>query len=658
VNSGNNVLDQALFGYDDGHKLIASSIRLPSELASDLTVLSDLAPGVRFQGSSGYWTGVPVPSIKKYALMRTWPAPEMPRPGCVWSHVIFLDTELLGEIEDLYSLTALFKRPGAAYDKAAYSAELTARSDDAEVPSSSDFSRAAEVLTAVYDSATPPTLTSLPGELDGLIFQVWSQQWPRLRRNFRFQTAVLDRNPPTRTARFDLRLARFEDEDDVRRQDVSQVRTFDWFQTALGDLPAKRTTPLRAFLRTYGSDVTRPRASFIPLVTVFAEATAGRLEGSDAHEVLALVAEAFPTKPDGLSLKRALISGTDSGLNPDPIALLNFLLTSPYEQSFPKVPERTVKELRTYWPERREELLRLATDALSAQSEIAPSVVEAVAASIPDEHVWDATADNEPLLYVTLQKRPDLLVSPKLAKVDGYAIAALLALVPPDAPYAGEIVANLIGRDDPPPVEWAFQKFPIAAIEAVVSQVGLGKPFAPVWVRKLTDFPDLVLTGRTLSKLQNTFSLLQVLRAFGVGSEAISNAGSEPWAIAIRTATRNLSEEDSLLLNASLLRIALSSEGAGREELLAGVFDDVYEWATKSFLPSKVRDILDPVLPQLKYKNYDIPLRLLGAVGIVYAFGDFDPKTFHHVSQSKRTMKDLKEVISSAPEGRRFLKAV
>ena len=123
-----SVIHQALFGYDDGHKLIASSLRLPTDVAVDLTVISDLAPGVRFEGSEGYWTGFPLPTLKRYALMRTWPAPEMPRPGCVWSHVVMLETEALAELSNLSRLAALFRRPSDGWNKTDYSQPISSSS--------------------------------------------------------------------------------------------------------------------------------------------------------------------------------------------------------------------------------------------------------------------------------------------------------------------------------------------------------------------------------------------------------------------------------------------------------------------------------------------------------------------------------------------------
>jgi hypothetical protein len=82
-------VDQALFGYSDGHHLLASSLRFGPRELERLLILSDIASNAASAGADGYWTGVPLADSEKYAFMRTWPAPEMSRPGCVWTHVIF-----------------------------------------------------------------------------------------------------------------------------------------------------------------------------------------------------------------------------------------------------------------------------------------------------------------------------------------------------------------------------------------------------------------------------------------------------------------------------------------------------------------------------------------------------------------------------------------
>jgi hypothetical protein len=104
-------IDQALFGYADGHRQIASSFRLPPKDLYLLSSASDLASGTRLGENDSYLTGLPLPESRRHALFRTWAAPEMPRPGCVWSHTLLLDSRAIGSLPAFSELLALFRRP-------------------------------------------------------------------------------------------------------------------------------------------------------------------------------------------------------------------------------------------------------------------------------------------------------------------------------------------------------------------------------------------------------------------------------------------------------------------------------------------------------------------------------------------------------------------
>ena len=104
-------IDQALFGYADGHRQIASSFRLPPKDLYLLSSASDLASGTRLGENDSYLTGLPLPESRRYALFRTWAAPEMPRPGCVWSHTLLLDSRAIASLPTFSELLALFRRP-------------------------------------------------------------------------------------------------------------------------------------------------------------------------------------------------------------------------------------------------------------------------------------------------------------------------------------------------------------------------------------------------------------------------------------------------------------------------------------------------------------------------------------------------------------------
>src|SRR5438309_1743147 len=104
-------LHQAVFGYDSGHHLLASSLALSSESRRALAVITDASGPWPAAGFDQVITGMPLVKEPYYALFCTWPAPEMPRPGCVWSHVLLIEFANLARIIDLTDLRRFFQRP-------------------------------------------------------------------------------------------------------------------------------------------------------------------------------------------------------------------------------------------------------------------------------------------------------------------------------------------------------------------------------------------------------------------------------------------------------------------------------------------------------------------------------------------------------------------
>ena len=97
-------VDQTLHGYNDGHRLIEGSLKLPQSDARTMLVLSDASGSGSRIPANGYITGYPLAESGKYVLARTWAAPEMSRPGCVWTHSLlidFADLARLGSVDDL-----------------------------------------------------------------------------------------------------------------------------------------------------------------------------------------------------------------------------------------------------------------------------------------------------------------------------------------------------------------------------------------------------------------------------------------------------------------------------------------------------------------------------------------------------------------------------
>jgi hypothetical protein len=103
-------IDQLLFGYRDGHELIAGSRPLSSAQLRDVLPHVDASVEHRDERQLvGTW----IPSLEGYLLARIWAAPERPRPGAVWAHALVLSAAQL-QRDGLASLLALLTRPSGA----------------------------------------------------------------------------------------------------------------------------------------------------------------------------------------------------------------------------------------------------------------------------------------------------------------------------------------------------------------------------------------------------------------------------------------------------------------------------------------------------------------------------------------------------------------
>src|SRR5208282_4271047 len=114
------LLHQALHGYSEGHRLLESSIPIPDDLKRLMQRMSDLSGTSVMNGFQEYLTGYPLSSLEAYALAKTWYAPEMSRPGCVWTHTFIIPASVMARMTSLDAVRPLFRRPDGRSIRDAY----------------------------------------------------------------------------------------------------------------------------------------------------------------------------------------------------------------------------------------------------------------------------------------------------------------------------------------------------------------------------------------------------------------------------------------------------------------------------------------------------------------------------------------------------------
>jgi len=319
MNKNNFILTQILHGYNDGHTLLASSVDLPAETRRIMLNLSDMSGGSMERGFEEYLTGYPLKDAHLYAIAKTWYAPEMPRPGCVWTHTILVNFSDLPRLTNIEFLLALFERPIDGnlepYQRNIVIEEETIDTDGYRSPLgiiNDDLIK--NIVSNLYSSPTSPIFVTAPNSThwDRLFLMIWRQQWPRLRRNFSFCTgSVAPRN--INGSPLDLQILPYDLEfvkgPSYKGINIQSNQTFNsiedkWVELAFNDLLSP-SVPLKRFLNYFGSDLDIKRTSFQILLQSFTFFKDGEPRLTNC---IGFLSEKFPSANDGLNLKNAILS--------------------------------------------------------------------------------------------------------------------------------------------------------------------------------------------------------------------------------------------------------------------------------------------------------------------------------------------------------------
>jgi hypothetical protein len=450
------VIHQCLHGYSEGHRLLKSSTGLPRAAERALLILSDLSGPSGAAEFSSYISGYPVPETDLYAIGRTWLAPEMGRPGCVWTHTLLVASHDLAALEDPYCLDVLFSRPNGrdhAYDRPL---ELEPKPPESGQRSCQD-SRTKQILElcvqALYSTDQNPVLLLAEDSstFEASVFALWKQQWPALRRAFRFCTGSLANRELNGTT-FDLQVVPSSrsrqihreipksvlvNPENIRRDETRQK----WIEVVVDDLCLPTGGAFRSFLRQFAIDVQSERSRMAALAKVFgaiellrSDELAGRLD--HLTELIEAIANSFPEPSDGASLKRALFYGESRAMLPSFDYLSNEAwleaafraeVQAHADLSFLNIEERA----QGLWHENRAAALRITS--VCSESSPAPLrdlFVCGLAKLCRSEDLRTIDESNDRAVELFIRCRPELALSLSGSSVDMQR-AALRGLLAP-----------------------------------------------------------------------------------------------------------------------------------------------------------------------------------------------------------------------------------
>lgn len=618
-------LDQALFGYADGHRQIASSLRLPPTDLYLLSTATDLAGGARLGNDDSYLSGLFLPESRKYALFRTWAAPEMPRPGCVWSHVILLGQKTAASLAAFSTLMPLFRRPDRGqtdgYDEALGKFDI----DSGKVV---DVTRIADIIGAYYTGkrVVLSSAGSKPADTEAAILPVWSQQWPRLRSMYSFCTASVKEAGRADASECEIQVAGQDDPHPIARD-----RT-EWMAFAAADAARNRVTPLRRFLWRYGRDIANPRRNYRMLFELFERW--GDIDEIPT-EIASGVIDGLADRADGAILKRDLMR-----LGPSKPRLIAQISASDFLRLLPSaaLPETpTVEQVARRLPELKPADAGVVARFYDSNREaLAPwndTVNEAVA-----RHVDRSTilSDFPRSMYATvLRAREDLVDEETLSKV---ADAALLQF-PRDADNAltkRYLLPELLRRNLGDEEQRIIAENPDFVFATAVKAYTQGR-LNNSWSLTFSSFSEKIVEGPEFGSLSSTGELAAALAILRYPRRLPQR--SDELSQRLDGMNDDAQGPDRVNMQAALLRAAIDELSRASWELLVRILPQLRPLIVRGELPETAHAMLRDDLPHFFTAGYwDLDRRILLSLQTLYVHAP-DPSVLDRLSLSAADRK-------------------
>lgn len=602
---------QALHGYSEGHRQFACSAELTPNDARLVLVMSDASgSGVTSEGIS-YLTGYPLQESGLYALARTWPAPEMRRPGCVWTHTLFIEFADLAVLDSPSQLAALFKSPTVETARGFGSTLHVSATVPSHCPLiSSQLTLFERLATALYEKPQDQVWAHRTSEffVDDVVLRLWDLQWPRLRRAFRFCT-LTTRDRSQEGAVFDLQLCgesvpRLRFAQNTDGVEATLTSSEPWLAQLVDYADRPDASGFREALRLLGTDLLGGREAMKLICGL--QAALARHEPYALDDAIALVTP--PTPLSGSKVAKEMVTNaalsradvlSDAGLD---FVVGNLDLVS--ERDLASHSWKLTDHLLKVAPEKLVELIE--DERLPVQSSMR-SAVKRMDVKLLAQNLEAGTNWLLPLLAI----RPDLTEMPEFWRRT-QARAADIQQAGLELQAEAQLEAAVQGLHDEASIESVARVFGTKAVLTCVEQV-LSKERDVIelrrWVKEACRQLGAVASFLAHARVHNP-RLVSCITA-EVAPDALPNDyGVDPWLTAL-TAVKQKTDQLPIELQVYGFQRALSWRSRSVGPLLCLTFERLHRAATDGALASSNWQHLLNSLPWVRpADSWDVALRL------------------------------------------------
>ncbi len=651
-------IDQSLHGYVDGHRLLASSRKLPNEAERAILILSDMSGPSMVDGFESYLTGYPLPATDAYVLGRTWYAPERGRPGCVWTHSLIIDSLAMSEITTPRSLTRLFHRPGMDSDTEGYSRRLRIQPEAEEDRlhlGTRERALAQKILVNLYEYPNTPVLLEAvkATDLEYLILAIWIQQWPELRMSFTFCSGAIESRaiqgrafelqavPKASFARVSRRV-----KDGISMSLADQRETEEppaWIPPVTDDI-LHGPTEFRRFTWEFGPEVKGGPAAFGALAKVYSEASLYRGGERPLKGILDLIADWFPSAQDAPRLKWSLFGSPDSRWslsrgNDGEAEILRELCLTRNHMPFRAQDLSIRKRADRLWVTSPEEAQRLICELIEREpNPIAEQFLYGVShAMTPDEAV-DITRNNRPLLTALVRLNPGLATGAEIWRLPTEQqkdiLDILLAPGGLDDRMAHQVIGAMLQADS----SWASRvvveelgDLAVAAVLDFLQAAGTDQVMgeAREWSDALRSRSSAIIRWIRSSRKRSPRVMGYIATLLDANSRDVRELGAKPWLSTARKAQPVLGGTALIEAAAFWLSLGFANPEDGAVDLVKWSFEVVHDAAAGGRLEYRSWRMVRQHLPQLAWwMDWDNCERLRRGLILHFAENGWPPADF------------------------------
>jgi hypothetical protein len=658
LNSAQPIIHQALHGYAGGHRQLTLSTTLKPRDQRALLALSDISgPGARLD-EEGYLTGFPLSDSGVYALARTWPAPEMSRPGCVWTHTLLIDFTDLGAIDTLADFLSLFRRPINASDVLDYSVPKRLQPDEHfSVPTIAErWTR--QVMVALYGKAQSRIVaTRLDANVDESVMALWSQQWPRLRRTFQFCTfAISDRS--SEAGGFDFQVvpasdrnlrARFSDVVDADA--VSSINLDAWLDDAFDDLLMPDRHGLRDFLRHQGAEASGGREAFRPLCQLHQALFRLDVRSGSVRDAVDILEHEFGGKQTQTARAAVAKAALEQVEKLDEQSF-DFLWRNLGLLDANTIADRAVDLGRTAWRRDPHKLASLL-ESDSGLKVVAERMLDALSLS----ELIDGLALTPELLKTVLAHRPEIVAQAAIWKTPSAVNAAFETAK--RASFQSSAIAAILSAGQTALASRAVQEFGSKQVLEALGSADHDEGSALTALVYAATKDSKVVAEFLSSQPSISRSLLYAVALALWPDSATSEYGTDPWLIAWQKAVGSISDAGFVYMAAFLLTRALGSRSRSQAELAQIGFEVTYVAAASNHLSAHSWRLLDSRLPGSDYWfGWDRCQRLRTGVIDLFVDRELSTSLFATLAKDSSLFALLASEAGKSRRGRRYLKRV